>query len=165
MSPLFQPEMGARSDRVQGAEMEEVLAELESWRYGGNYQVFLRVYRVAFVQEPTAELLIAQALGPSAVVGRVVPITELRVLTEVEECLRYAGDTGHGPEPIALRSQRFELLVSAVLSELRQSISGATLLTEFGIHDGHPAYPVFWDFAFVIAGSASRFVFIGSSSD
>jgi hypothetical protein len=40
-----------------------------------------------------------------------------------------------------------------------------TLIERFWRKEGHPAYPVFWDFAFVIAGPTEAEVFIGSSSD
>lgn len=86
-------------------------------------------------------------------------------MAEVEKSLRYSGDAGSGPEPSALRSERFQLLVTAVLADLERAIAEADLLAKFWLQDGHPAYPVFWDFAFVIAGSTSVLVFIGSSSD
>jgi hypothetical protein len=52
-----------------------------------------------------------------------------------------------------------------VLSELERLTSQASLLAEFELGEGHPAYPVFWDFGYVIAGPAGGLVFIGSSSD
>jgi hypothetical protein len=145
--------------------MEAFLAELEPLLYGYNYAVFLRVYRVPFApNEPTA-WYVTQALGPSAVVTGSVPVTGAEIVAEVEQALRYVGDEGCGPKPSALRSRRFKELAPAVLSELVRATAGASLLAAFGLRKGHPAYPVFWDFAFVIAGPAGGFVFIGSSSD
>ena len=48
---------------------------------------------------------------------------------------------------------------------IEQSVVGATVIERFWLKEGHPAYPVFWDFAFVIAGPHETKVFIGSSSD
>ena len=145
--------------------VEALLAELEQLLYGYNYQVFLHAYRVSFAPgEPTA-WYVAQALGPSAVVTGSVPVSGPEIAAEVEQSLRYAGDEGSGPKPAALRSARFNELVLAVLSELERATAGASLLAEFGLREGHPAYPVFWDFAYVIAGPAGGLVFIGSSSD
>jgi hypothetical protein len=144
--------------------VEALLAELEPLLYGYNYQVFLRVYRVPFVAGQTAEWYISQALGP-AIIRAVVPATGPEIVAEVEQSLRYAGDSGSGPKPSALRSRRFKALVPAVLAELGREIAEAVLLAQFSLRDGHPAYPVFWDFAFVIAGPAGGMVFIGSSSD
>lgn len=145
--------------------MEALLAELEPLLYGYNYQVFLRVYRVPFAPGEPAAWYVAQALGPSAVVTGSVPVTGAEIAVEVEQALRYVGDAGIGPKPSALRSLRFKALVPAVLSELEQVVAGASLLVAFGLREGHPAYPVFWDFAFVIAGPTGGLVFIGSSSD
>lgn len=145
--------------------MEALLAELEPLLYGYNYQVFLRVYRVPFASDAPAQWYISESLGPSAVIGGVVPSTGPGILAEVEQSLRYVGDVGSGPKPGALRSRRFKALVPAVLAELEQAIAGAVLFAQFWLRNGHPAYPVFWDFAFVIAGPAGGLVFIGSSSD
>lgn len=145
--------------------MEAYLAELEPLLYGCNYAVFLRVYRVAFIPDAPAEHYITEALGSSAVIGSVVSVDETTILADVEQSLRYVGDEGSGPEPNALRSRRFKELVPAVLNELKEMIAGAVLLSQFYLREGHPAYPVFWDFAFVIAGPSGGTVFIGSSSD
>jgi hypothetical protein len=145
--------------------VEALLAQLEPLLYGYNYQVFLRVYGVPFAPGEPAEWYIAEVLGPSAVVGGVVPATGHEVLAEVEQSLRYAGDEGSSPDPSVLSSERFNALVVALLCELERAIAGAALLARFWLRDGHPAYPVFWDFAFVIAAPAGAFVFMGSSSD
>ena len=145
--------------------LEALLAELEPLLYGYNYEVFLRVYRVPFAPGEPAAWYVSQALGPSAVVTGSVPVTGPETIAEVERSLRYAGDEGSSPKPSALRSRRFKALVLAVLSELERAVAGASLLAAFGLREGHPAYPVFWDFAYVIAGPAGGMVFIGSSSD
>jgi hypothetical protein len=56
-------------------------------------------------------------------------------------------------------------LVAAVLAELKSKVDVASLLAHFWLQEGHPAYPVFWDFAFVVAGPEGGLVFLGSSSD
>lgn len=145
--------------------MEALLAELEPLLYGYNYQVFLRAYRVPFAPSELSAWYVAQALGPSAVVIGSVPVTGPEILSEVEQSLRYTGEEGSGPKPAVLRSQRFNELVLAVLSELEVAAAGASLRAQFWLGEGHPAYPVFWDFAYVIAGPADGLVFIGSSSD
>src|SRR5262249_30189375 len=105
------------------------------------------------------------ALGAAAVVGGSSPATGKDVLTEVEEVLRHEGDEGYGPRPQALQSQKFEDLLSLVLSHLEQALGEASLVERFWLKEGHPDYPVFWDFAYVIAGPTAAEVFIGSSSD
>jgi hypothetical protein len=51
------------------------------------------------------------------------------------------------------------------LAELGRAIAGAELLARFWLREGYPADPVFWDFAFVLAGPGCGLVFLGSSSD
>jgi hypothetical protein len=55
--------------------------------------------------------------------------------------------------------------VGVVLAHLDHALAAALLVQSFWLKKGHPDYPVFWDFAFVIAGSSAAEVFIGSSSD
>lgn len=141
------------------------MAELEPLLYGYNYQVFLRLYRVPLASEASAEGYILQALGPAAVIGGVSSVNVKDMLAEVEESLRYVGDASHGPKPAALRSRNFKELVTSVLDGLDEMTKAATLLAQFWLKDGHPAYPVFWDFAFVIAGPTEGVVLVGSSSD
>ncbi|MGL4460590.1 MAG: hypothetical protein ACRDD1_18995 [Planctomycetia bacterium] len=145
--------------------MEALLAELEPLLHGYNYVVFLRVYRTPFAPDAPAEWYVGQALGPAASIEGVDKVSGPELLAEVEQSLRYAGDSGSGPKPSALQSPRFTALVPAVLAELERTVAEATLLARFRLRDGHPAYPVFWDFAFVIASPAGGRVFIGSSSD
>jgi hypothetical protein len=145
--------------------MEPILTELEELLEGTNYTVFLRVYRVPYAPHAQPDWYVTQALGPEAVLSGAPPVSRDEILTEVEKSLRYAGYQGSGPKQSVLRSSRFNELVLGVLSELKLLIAGANVLAEFGLYEGHPAYPVFWDFGYVIAGEAGGLVFIGSSSD
>jgi len=88
------------------------------------------------------------------------------VLREVDDALRYTLDEHSGPEPGVLASERFETLVRRLLVGLEQAIAPATLLARCSLPaEHHPAYPVYWDFAYVIAGPPGGLVLVGSSSD
>ncbi len=146
-------------------EVESVLSELSTLLYGYNYEVFLRRFKIPYLPGAGAEQYICEALGPTAVVGGSCPVTGQAVLTEVKESLLHAGDEGYGPLPTALGSEKFNELLKSVLAYTERAVSSATLIEQFWLKEGHPAYPVFWDFAFVIAGPLGVEVFIGSSSD
>lgn len=150
---------------TEGTKVEGMLVELERLLYGYNYAVFLRAYRIPFSTGTPAEEYIAQALGPAVVIGRAGPVSGPEVIAEVEQSLRYTGNGGCGPKPSALRSRRFKALVIGLSAELERAMTGAELVAQFWLREGHPAYPVFWDFAFVVAGPVGGMVFIGSSSD
>ena len=144
--------------------LEPTLRELQSLLYGRNYAVFLRCYQLPFVSTAIVQDYIIQAL-PDAVVGGMQPVSSEAVLSEVEQALRYAGDVGSGPIATVLTSPEFETLLGTVLSHLKHVLSEARTITSFWLKQGHPAYPVFWDFAFVIVGTQQVEIFIGSSSD
>jgi hypothetical protein len=55
--------------------------------------------------------------------------------------------------------------LGTVLSYIGQAVSEATFIRRFWLKDGHPSYPVFWGFAYVIAGPRGANIFVGSSSD
>lgn len=105
--------------------MEATLGELEALLYGFNYQVFLRAYRAPYSPEAPAHWYVADALGPSAILEDVATTDEHSILTEAEQSLRYADESGSGPEPTVLGSRRFEDLLDEVLVELRQRIAAA----------------------------------------
>lgn len=145
--------------------LDDRLAELERLLYGNNYAVFLRAYRTPYHRGASTEWYVSQALGSKAVVGAVTQVSLEQMHTEVEESLRFSGDDGSGPKPEAIASPDFNQLLAGVLAELNRAADDAELLSHFFLFEGHPAYPVFWDFGFVIAGPRGGLVFIGSSSD
>jgi hypothetical protein len=144
--------------------IEAVLRELASLLYGYNYAVFVQSYLLPTKPEATIEDYITQVL-PHAEVGGMQLVSEQDVLILVEQALRYAGNEGSGPKPAALNSPKFEELLGDVLAHLKHVGAEATTITSFWLKSGHPAYPVFWDFAFVFVGKQAVELFIGSSSD
>lgn len=96
-------------------------------------------------------------------VSGVVSSTVQDAEKEIMEMVLYEGDTGAGP--IDLESKKSEIveLMNKVFSRI--NLQGADMVSEFGFRKGHPAYPVFWDFAYDIHSNGKRWIFIGSSSD
>jgi len=87
------------------------------------------------------------------------------MLMEVRACLTYEGDHGVGPDPTTMQSERFAELLERTLEEVAGLAKAATRVEAFRIGDGHPADPVFWDFAFLFTLATEAVVLIGSSSD
>jgi uncharacterized protein (TIGR02996 family) len=160
------PDWVALVRRQQAPDAVEIaLAELEEVLGGLNYVVSLSVHRVPVEPSGAPQGYVTAALGPKAVVGRVQPVTGEELLAEVEECLRYRGDAGHGPDGAVLRSQKFKGRVNEVLGYLRKSVAESSLVAWFTLRSGHPFYPVMWDFACLFVKARCAVVFIGSSSD
>ena len=144
---------------------DEILAEIMQLLYGFNYQVSLYLYRMPFAPNSTVEEYVTRALGPDAVIGNFLPVTGEEILTEVEQSLLHQGDGGYGPDQAKVQSSRFRQLMTEFLQELKTWIESSVSLSSFWLKDGHPAYPVWWDFAYFVAGPEVVFVLIGSSSD
>jgi hypothetical protein len=130
-----------------------------------NYSVFLRCYSTPMTSEASSQQLVQAMLGVSAEVQHVQPVATEALLAEVEASLAYAGDSGAGPSQSIIQSERFKLLLSRLLTDTRVTSEMATKKEQFWLKEGHPAYPVFWDFAYLFTGSKEATVFIGSSSD
>jgi hypothetical protein len=145
--------------------VEDALSELESLLPGLNYVVGFSLCRVPAIPDGKPEQYVTAALGSKAVVGGVSETTAAEMLAEVERCIRWPGDIGSGPDEAAVRSPRFNELVTCVLAHFEQVASESTAIWNFWLKDGHPFYPVQWDFAYVLAGPSGAEVFIGSSSD
>src|SRR4051812_33788155 len=145
--------------------VEELLKELAGKLSGLNYGVTLRLYRMPFTPGAGAEHYVVEALGPAAVVGGWSSPTGQQVLEEVEEALLHPGAFDYGPRLSTLRSRRFKELLRKLLAHVEQAAAAANFIERFWLEKGHPDYPVYWDFAFVMAGPLGAEVFLGSSSD
>lgn len=130
-----------------------------------NYSVFLRSYRTTFKASHSSGEVIRSALGVAARLGGIFDVTAQEALAEIKDSLSYAGDCAAGPDPEAIQSARFTELLATVLAEVSSTASKAIQIEQFWLEEGHPAYPVFWDFAFLFKTEHEAVVLIGSSSD
>ncbi|QNM98594.1 hypothetical protein [Chitinimonas koreensis] len=130
-----------------------------------NYSVFLHAYEVPYVQQADSAALIRTGLGVEAVLGGVDEVEVGAVCTEVEDALLYPGDDGAGPGNLVFQNELFIELLNELKGEIRRLASASFKIERFWLQDGHPAYPVFWDFAFLFWGKDKATLFIGSSSD
>ena len=144
--------------------VELALNELQSLLPGLNYVVFFDLHRLE-IPGGTPEQYVAAALGPKAVVGGIAEVAVADMLADVERCLRWEGDNGSHPDKIAIHSPRLDELVACVLEHLENVVAGSATVWSFWLKDGHPHYPVQWDFAYVVTSGDHAEVFIGSSSD
>ena len=132
---------------------------------GWNYSVFLRSYTTSPIAGASSEQLIRVALGEAAVIDRIESVTPVEVVSAVRSSISYAGDSGAGPDPKAMQSEPFAELLATLLHETEAAARSAVRVEQFWLSAGHPAYPVFWDFAFLFTGTNEAIVLVGSSSD
>lgn len=131
-----------------------------------NYTVFLRLYQLPMASfEKDLEACVRWVVGAGAEIDGVEEINPTSLVVEIEALLRYAGDPGAGPSDSVLRSKE----LSDLLIELKNGVlvlaSQAKAIKRFGFKAGHPAYPVFWDFAYAFFTDDTLAILIGSSSD
>jgi hypothetical protein len=145
----------------------EILSQVAAYlnAAGWNYTVFLSAFTTLSQPAEPFEQTIRRAVGPQAVAVELQPISTTEMVDKIDASLRYAGDSGAGPEPRAVQSEEFKALLARLLAQVRHEAMTATVLQRFRFRDGHPAYPVFWDFAFLMAGPKKSVVLVGSGSD
>ena len=147
-------------ERLQ-CQLDAITAGLN--RGGLNYGVSAGFFRVADGAGSPLSDILRKCLKARCVVGNTVDTKPEELCEEVTRCLSYSGDKGAGPKPSQIRKlapaiQQFE-------NDLHESLGLSEECQEFWLKEGHPYYPVFWDFAFVIYGTRDAYVLIASSSD
>jgi len=130
-----------------------------------NYSVFLKVYQVPNAAPADSVSAIRNALGAEAEPVDLDGIQAEAVWSEVESALLYAGNDWAGPSEVALGSAPLAVMLAELKDDVFALASRATTIERFALREGHPAYPVFWDFAFLFREEEKASVFIGSSSD
>lgn len=109
--------------------------------------------------------IVSAALGVTVVVGGSSSTDRVEILQALRHGLEYAGNDGSFANRTFLASARCQTEKAEVLKFFEAFTADADLLASFWLKSGHPFYPVYWDFAFVIEKGADAFVLIGSSSD
>lgn len=132
---------------------------------GWNYSVFLRLYETPVTGNANKEATIQALLGSEATLYEIEEVEASSVWPVIEACLLYEGDEGAGPAASALNSAKMSELMKTLEYEVRILSDKAITIDSFWLKEGHPAYPVFWDFAFLFSGAAGTSILIGSSSD
>ena len=143
--------------------LEQIKAQLHE--DATNYSVFLRAYDVPYSQPTHSHALIRAGLGAEAALGGIDEVEASVVCAEVADALCYPGNDGAGPGDAALQSASFVDMVDALTGELLQLASASHRIQRFWLRDGYPAYPVFWDFAFLFWAKDNATIFIGTASD
>lgn len=146
---------------VRDTRLEE-FKRVEHLLYGINYEVWFNLYGPADPELGLTDIL-KRLISKDCEVSGVVPSTPNEAMSEIMDMVLYKGDTGSGPLELESKKSEISELMSKVFSSI--GIEDAEMVVEFGFKNGHPAYPVFWDFAYDIHSKGQRWIFVGSSSD
>jgi len=132
---------------------------------GKNYTVFIRSYGTDFIADLTIQEIVQRMIGDEAIIEDVRDVNFSEVERELRTGFGYSGDDNAGPAVTTLESSQFRVLLEEICEEAKLESHRSTGLKTFRFKDGHPAYPVFWDFAFLFIGDSKCELLVGSSSD
>lgn len=111
------------------------------------------------------EKVVKFCLGNKAIVGGAVASTKEHLMKDFQDGLNFRGDAGAHPSLKYLDSQKCKDHFDSVISEVDSILKQSDLVLSFWLKSGHPFYPVFWDFAYLIELPEDSIIFIASSSD
>ncbi len=130
-----------------------------------NYRADFKLFPCAKTQGNLLEKLVQTTLGDQAVVGGSSDATRQEVIDELRDALQYRGDHGSHPSLDYLDSPESRKDFDLVTCSIEKIIDESVRIVSFWLKDGHPFYPVFWDFAFLVETDKESILFIASSSD
>ena len=152
------------------SELNKAFKALEKLLIGMNYAVFLRHYfdENSSLNTPFVDTLRAVLPEKKIVIGGSATYSSKEVILEFKQSLLYVGDDTSDcgcPYPGKLSSNEFTLEFNAALSELKKICDSCETIEGVYIKEGHPAYPVFWNFEWLFRSENGCHIIIGSSSD
>lgn len=87
------------------------------------------------------------------------------MLSDVSNCIDWKGDYASYPNRKYHSTKNYIEDIDKALSKLRRLLGGSLNILRFEIQKGHPFYPVYWEFAYLVRLPEKDYVFIGSCSD
>ena len=137
-----------------------------SWFGQGAYNYVVDVKLFHEEAKPNlGEVALVEKLIPNSIVGDIEKSDLFDLLSTVKECFEFSGDEGSYPNQKYLTSEEFKNDLGQLLEQIKILFAENLGISKFWLKEGHPFYPVYWDYAFLIRKSDSYFVLIGSSSD
>ncbi len=130
-----------------------------------NYCAEFRVFRCGNTQGASLDDFVKTAIGEQAVVGGATESSRQEVIDALRAALNYRGDHGFHPNLDYLASDASKKDFEFVTRSIQEILERSIRVVSIWLKEGHPFYPVFWDFAFVIETDAESILFIASSSD
>jgi hypothetical protein len=140
-------------------------SDIEQLLFGTNYTVFLADYSGETINQMSLNDNASRLIGDPVKVGGSSPVTMAEINEEIRRCISYKGDDSHGPVDMNAKKGIVDKWIDEYLSWINRICDGSTMITQFWLKSGHPAYPVFWDYAYFIEQNNASYILIGSSSD
>jgi hypothetical protein len=150
--------------------LEEICKRLYKdhfFAFGGslNYTVSVKIFSGNSLANSDEIDLIETILNTNTEVSNIEESNLFELLETVKEYFEFSGDEGSYPNQKYLSSNDFRNELNELLKQLKVLFSESSGILKFWLKEGHPFYPVYWDYAFLIKKSDDNYILIGSSSD
>jgi hypothetical protein len=87
------------------------------------------------------------------------------MLSDVSHCIDWKGDYASHPNRKYHSTKDYLEDIDDAFSKLKKLFGMSLNISQFKIQKGHPFYPVYWEFAYLVKLPDKDYVFIGSCSD
>jgi hypothetical protein len=133
----------------------------------GNYLASIGLFSTS--TEDTSSLsdgeLVQKILGSWTVANAFQTSTVEEMLLEIAECIGWEGNHVGFPNREYHNTEAYQRDLANAFSAVRNLFGAAADISSFVIENGHPFYPIYWGFAYLLRAPHKSYVFVGSSSD
>jgi len=145
---------------------DELRNILEIINDGGlNYAADIRFFEAVECVGKNAVDTIEAAIGNPIILGNTFVASTEDVILELRTALSHIGESSCHPNTSYVGTNKHKTDVYSIVNNIERKLKQAQQITGFWLKKGHPFYPVFWDFAFIVEFKDTACVLIGSSSD
>ena len=131
-----------------------------------NYQASIGLFSsVGESNEMTEQSIIKNIFGPSTESDFFQECELKELVLGITECIDWKGDEAVFPNRKYHATAGYAQDMAVALSKLRNLFQTASGICSFVIEKGHPFYPVFWEFAYLVRVPKKNYVLVGSCSD
>ncbi len=130
-----------------------------------NYSCSTKIYAGNWTEGKGPEELLKEVMGTELSIKNLKASSLTLMLAVIRESFLYLGDPGSHPNTEYFSSAPFGRDLEGILTDFKSLFKDNSNVYSFYILEGHPFYPVFWEFAFLIKSTHKAYIVIGSSSD
>ena len=129
-----------------------------------NYTVTAKLYLSVGPRSRGAHEVVTDVFGPDAKIDECESSLDA-VVASLREGFQFRGDAGAHPSLAFLNSSRANAMLRSMEAALEQLFVPYVRISSVEFESGHPFYPVFWDYAYVIQRTNEAYILVASSSD
>ncbi|ABD82201.1 hypothetical protein [Saccharophagus degradans] len=157
----------AKRDMNEILELEVYLDEI-LFKINGlalNYVADIKLFLVKDISLNNGGDIVRSAVDSSVKVGQIYESNNKEVLDAIKRALTYEGTESSHPNMEFVGTEHHKYLMGLLLEKMGVCLRKASNVQSFTFQRGHPFYPIYWDFSYILKFRDSIYVLVGSSSD